>query len=175
MHLLPMFGRSRQRLRRSLGEKGYRISFSVISLIGLVLIVWGFARAPFEPVYAPFPWARPLAIVVLPFAFILLAAANMPTHIRSALRHPMLIGVLLWAIVHLLNNGDLRSILLFGSFAAWAAVDMVSEIRRGRTLIGNKPPRWSMDLAAAAGGLVVSGLLARFHDTLFGVPVLPLS
>jgi uncharacterized membrane protein len=173
--MLPMFGRSRLRIRRTLGEKGYRIAFSIISLIGLVLIVWGFARAPFEPVYAPFPWAQPLALAVLPVAFILLAAANMPTHLRSTLKHPMLIGVLLWAIVHLLNNGDLRSILLFGAFGLWAAADMVSEIRRGRTLLDDKPPRWSMDLAAAAGGLVVFGLVARFHGTLFGVPALPLS
>ena len=173
--MLPMFGRSRLRVSRTLGEKGYRIAFSIISLIGLVLIVWGFARAPFEAVYTPFSWARPLAVAVLPVAFILLAAAHMPTHLRSTLKHPMLIGVLLWAILHLLNNGDLRSILLFGSFAVWAAADMLSEIRRGRTLTGDEPPRWSMDLAAVAGGLVVFGLVLLFHGTLFGVPALPLS
>lgn len=175
IHLLPMFSRSRERFKARLGDKRYRGLFSVISLIGFVLIIWGFARAPLVPVYPPFPWVRPLAFTVLPLAFILLAAAHMPGHIRNVLKHPMMIGVLLWAIVHLLSNGDLRSIVLFGSFAVWSVADIVSEIQRGRTLIGNKPPRWAMDAAATAGGLVVFYLIARFHGTLFGVPVFSVS
>ena len=172
IHLVPMSPPLRRNLVSQFGENGYKALFSVVSLAGLVLIVWGFARAPYEVVYAPLPWARPLTHAVMPFVFILLAAANMPGHIRRTLKHPMLIAVLAWAIVHLLNNGDVRSILLFGSFAIYAITDLLSEIIRGKTLIGEKPARWTMDLAAVVGGLVVFGLVFRFHGALFGVPVM---
>ncbi|MFE8069939.1 NnrU family protein [Marinobacteraceae bacterium S3BR75-40.1] len=172
VHSVPMVGGLRSALLTRLGENGYKGLFSVVSLVGLVLIVWGFARAPFEPVYDPVGFGRPVAHAVMPFVFILLAAANMPGHIRRVLRHPMLIGVLLWAIVHLLNNGDMRSLWLFGAFGVYAVIDMFSEISRGKTLIGQKPAKGTMDLAAVVGGLVVFYLVARFHDVLFGVPVM---
>lgn len=172
IHAIPMFPGLREALVGRMGENGYKGAFSIGSLAGLVLIVWGFGRAPFEPVYNPVDGARVLAHAVMPFVFILLAAANMPGHIRKTLKHPMLIGVLLWAVVHLMNNGDLRSILLFGSFAVYAIVDWISEVKRHKTLIGEKPAKWQMDLAAVVGGLVVFALFARFHGALFGVSLM---
>jgi len=171
MHLVPTVPALRAGLVARLGENGYKLAFSLASLAGLVLIVVGWQRAPYEPVYAPPAWGRHLAMVLVPVALVLLAAANMPGHIRYRLKHPMLIGVLLWAFAHLAANGDLRSIVLFGAFAAYALVDMLSEIARGKTLVGPKPPRAAMDAAALAGGLAVAALLAYFHGALFGVPL----
>ena len=108
----------------------------------------------------------------VPAALVLLAAAKMPTHMRAVLRHPMLLGVLLWATAHLLSNGDLRSVVLFGSFAGYAVLDLVSVVARGKQPSTDKAPRLAMDGAAVVAGLVAAGLLTVFHGTLFGVPVI---
>ena len=173
IHLVPSAPRLRAHLVTRMGENPYKGVFSLVSLAGVVLLAWGFSKAPFEPVYAPPTWGRHAAMLAVPVALILFAAANMPTHLRVAIRHPMMLGLALWAAAHLLANGDLRSIVLFGSFAGYAVVATVSAIARGKTLIGAKPPRWAMDAAAVVGGLVVAGVLMRFHAWLFGMPVLP--
>lgn len=170
-HLVPTLPPLRSQLLGALGEKGYKAAFSVASLAGLVVIVLGWQRAPYVPVFNPVPGARTAALAIMPFAFVLLAAANMPGHIRRVLKHPMLIGVGLWALVHLLANGDLRSIILFGAFLAYAVLDLASEVARGKTLIGGKPASWKKDVMAVVGGFVLYGLVAHFHPWLFGVSV----
>ena len=172
VHLLPSAQRLRAPLVARLGRNPYKGVFSIVSLAGLVLVVWGFSAAPFEPVYTPPSWGRHAAMLAVPIALVLFAAANMPTHIRAGLKHPMMLGLALWAFAHLLANGDLRSIVLFGSFAAFAVVATLGAVVRGKTLIGEKPPRWAMDAAAVVAGVVVAGLLMRFHASLSGMPVL---
>lgn len=103
---------------------------------------------------------------------ILFAAANMPTHIRAFVRHPMLAGLFLWAIAHLAANGDLRSILLFGTLGAYSLVATASVIMRGKQPSQDKAPRWAMDVMAIVSGAVVAGLLAIFHGALFGIPLM---
>ena len=172
VHLVPSIPPLRAGLVARLGAMPYRGVFSLASLVGLVLVVWGFSRAPFEPVYAPPSWGRHAAIIAVPIALVLFAAANMPTHIRAVLRHPMLLGLLLWALTHLLANGDLRSIVLFGSLAGFAVLDLVSVVMRGKQPTPDKAPRLAMDAAAAVGGLLAAGLLTYFHAALFGMPVI---
>ena len=172
VHLIPTVVPMRDALLARLGPGAYRGVFSLVALAGLVLVVWGFARAPFEPLYTPPSWGRSLAVFAVPVSLVLLAAANMPTHIRAVLRHPMLLGVLLWAIAHLLSNGDLRSVVLFGGFAGYAVVDLVSVVARGKRPSTDKPPRLAMDGVAIVAGLVVAGLFTYFHATLFGVPAI---
>ena len=135
-------------------------------------MAWGFARAPFEPLYAAPGWGHQVSMFAVPAALVLLAAAKMPTHMRAVLRHPMLLGVLLWSTAHLLSNGDLRSVVLFGSFAVFAVLDLVSVVARGKQPSTDKAPRLAMDGAAVVAGLVAAGLLTVFHGTLFGVPVI---
>ena len=171
VHLIPSVVPLRAALIARLGPGPYRGLFSLVAAAGLVLIVWGFARAPFEPLYAAPAWGRQVAMFAVPVALVLFAAANMPTHIRAVLRHPMLLGLLLWAIAHLLSNGDLRSVVLFGGFAGFAALDLVSAMARDQRLSTDKAPRLAMDAAAIVSGLAAAGLLAVFHATLFGVPV----
>ena len=137
------------------------------------MMVWGYSAAPFEPVYSPPGWGRHAAMGLVPVALVLFAAANMPTHIRAVVRHPMLLGLLLWALAHLAANGDLRSVALFGTFGGFA---VVAAVRRGgareAASADDKPPRLALDAAAIVSGTIVAGLLAYFHAALFGMPVI---
>ena len=172
LHLIPSVPPLRTALIASLGEKKYRAIFAAASFVGLALIIWGFSRAEFQPVYQPLVWGRSLAFGLVPIAVILFAAANMPTHIRAFVHHPMLAGLFLWALAHLTANGDLRSIALFGTLGVFSVVATASAVLRGKQPSHDKAPRWAMDVAAIVSGVVVAGLLAKFHGTLFGMPLM---
>ena len=172
IHLIPSAPRLRAALMERLGANPYRGLFSAVVLLSLAAVVWGFSRSPIEEVYAPPAWGHQASMILVPIALVLFAAANMATRIRALLRHPMLLGLLLWAFAHLLANGELRSVVLFGGFALFAVVEIVSAVARGKGPPKQPQPRIAMDIAAVVGGLVVAGLLAGFHDTLFGPPVM---
>ncbi len=172
LHLIPSVVPLRSALIATLGENKYRAIFSIISFVGIGLIVWGFSSAQFQPVYQPFAWGRPAALILVPVAIILFAAANMPTHIRAVVRHPMLAGLFLWALVHLFANGDLRSILLFGTLGIYAVVATISAVVRAKEPSEAKAPRWAMDAVAVVAGVIVAGLIAKFHGALFGMPLM---
>jgi uncharacterized membrane protein len=104
-------------------------------------------------------------------SFILFAAANMPGHLRQILKHPMLIGLLIWSTVHLLANGDLRGTVLFGSFFAYAIVDLASAIRRHA--VKTSGPVARTDVIAVVAGIVVALIFMTLHRVLFGVRVVP--
>lgn len=172
IHLLPALTGVRARLLGALGEKRYKGLFSLVSALGLALIVLGYARAPSAPrLFDPYPAAVRIAPLAMAISFVLLAAANMKTHLRHTLRHPMLIGVGIWAAVHLLANGETRATLLFGAFLAYVAVDLGSAIQRKAT----KPfvPALRQDAMAAAAGVVLALLVMEFHRPLFGVLAVP--
>ena len=168
IHLLPIASALRADIAARMGDNGYRGAFSLISAIGLVLIVIGYRMAPNDVrLFAPVPAARAIAPVLVPLAFVLFAAANMRTHIRAALKHPMLIGLLLWSGVHLCANGDLAETVLFGSFFAYSIVDLLSALKRHTV----KPftPAWKHDAIAIASGLLLAWLTVHFHGAIFGV------
>ena len=172
IHLIPKAPRLRAALVDQLGAKPYRGVFSAVVLLSLVAVVWGFSSSPFEEVYSPPAWGHQVSMILVPIALVLFAAANMPTRIRALVRHPMLLGLLLWSFAHFLANGDVRSVVLFGGFALFAVVEIVSAVARGKGPPKEPVPRLTMDIAAIIGGLAVAAILAFFHDTLFGVPVL---
>ncbi len=172
LHLIPSVPPLRTSLIENLGEKKYRAIFAAVAFASLALIIWGFSRADFEPVYQPLTWGRSLAFGLVPVALILFAAANMPTHIRAIVRHPMLAGLFLWAVAHLAANGDLRSILLFGTLGAYSVIATVSIVLRSNQSSQAKAPMWTMDAVAIVSGVVVAGLLAKFHGVLFGMPLI---
>ncbi|MEZ5661873.1 MAG: NnrU family protein, partial [Burkholderiaceae bacterium] len=149
--------------------------YTVISIIGLVLIVWGYGQARQSPVeiWLPPPALRHLTSLFTLLAFILLAAAHGPgNHIRSSLRHPMTIGVLLWALGHLLANGMLADITLFGSFLLWAL--LVLRAARRRKLPPPAAPKMAGNLSAVVGGALVWAVFAIWlHGPLIGVAVTP--
>ncbi|MDE0055831.1 MAG: NnrU family protein [Gammaproteobacteria bacterium] len=172
VHLIPSAPRLRVALVERLGEKPYRGVFSAVALLALATVVWGYSRSPLEGVYVPQAWGHQVSMVLVPIALVLFAAANMPTRIRALVRHPMLLGLLLWAFAHLLANGELRSVVLFGGFALFAVVEIVSAVARGKVPPTEPVPRITMDIAAVVVGLIVAGLLAGLHGVLFGVPVM---
>jgi uncharacterized membrane protein len=117
------------------GPAAWKVGYSAISLVGFVLVVWGYGVARETPVavYATPLWTRHLAALLTLPAFVLLAAAKGPANgIRAAVGHPMVLGVKLWAFAHLLANGTLADVALFGSFLAWSIADYAAARRRDR-------------------------------------------
>jgi uncharacterized membrane protein len=172
IHLVPALPPLRDRLYGALGEKKYKGLFSAISALGLVLIVAGYARAPAAPrLFDPFPAAQAIAPAAMLASFVLLAAANMKTHLRRVLGHPMLIGIGIWAGVHLLANGEVRASLLFGAFLAYAAIDLVSAV--SRHAVKSFTPLARQDAMAVGGGVVLALIVMGIHRLLFGVKAVP--
>jgi uncharacterized membrane protein len=155
-----------------MGEGAWKGIHSVISAIGLVLIVWGYGLARDNPVplWDPPVWTRHLAATLMIFVFPLLLAAYLPGRIKTATKHPMLAAVKIWAFAHLIANGTLADVLLFGSFLAWAVVDRISAKRHPRPAAQGAPPRPINDVIAVAGGLVLYVLFVLWlHAWLIGV------
>ncbi len=176
IHLVPSSVDLRNGLVARFGEVGYKAIFSVLSLIGLVLIVLGFAKLQLHPGKNPqlwFPplWTRHVAVALMLPAMIALVAAYIPSHIHTALKHPMLVAIKIWALAHLLANGDLASLVLFGSFLAFAVYDRISVKRRGAPgPLGSKTGPWINDVIVLVlgSGLYVA-ILLWLHQWLIGV------
>jgi len=172
IHLVPTAIGARGALVGRWGEQRYKGTFSLVSLAGFVLIIVGYAYGDRGPqLFAPQPWARTVAPFAMVVSFILLAAANMRAHLRRTLQHPMLIGVIIWASVHLLANGDARGTLLFGAFLVWALIDLASAIRRHA--VKSFVPEGRHDVIAVVAGTAVGLVVMTVHRLLFGVPVVP--
>lgn len=164
------------------GEKPYKIGYSVLTALGFVIMVYGYHvyRADgMIPVWDPPLWTRHLAVLLNLFAFISLAAMGpRPSHIQAAVKHPMLLGIKIWSTAHLIANGDLGSILLFGSFLAWAVAARISLKRRtdepARKLPKPAPAGWRRDIIAVVAGCLVWFVFGRFlHPILIGVAAWP--
>jgi uncharacterized membrane protein len=161
----------RERMLVRLGEKGWKGLYSLISLLGFVLIVYGFALARHAPLvlYSPPQWLRRVAFLLMLPVFPLLTAAYLPGRIKTAAKHPMLAAVKFWALAHLLANGLLSDVLLFGGFLAWAVFDRISLKRRVQTLRTAPPGRFN-DLIAVVLGLALYGIFILWaHRWLFAV------
>jgi uncharacterized membrane protein len=147
----------------------------------VVLIAIGFGRyraAGYIPVWEPPVWTRHLALLLVWPAFVMFVAPYFPGRIKRTLKHPMLAGVKLWALAHLLANGDLGSILLFGSILAWAVMARISAKRRDEVRDHGGPVTFPAGpkndlIAVAIGTAVWLAFLLRLHAWLIGVPVLP--
>jgi uncharacterized membrane protein len=171
-HLAPVLPPLRLALVSRAGDRGYRLAFSLASAAGLLMIVLGYAYADRGPqLFAPLAAARALAPYVMVLVFILLASSHTPSHLRATVKHPMLLGILLWSAVHLGANGDLRGTVLFGAFFAYAVVDLASVVQRGA--VASFEPRVRADLVSVIAGIVAALLVMTFHRVLFGVPVVP--
>jgi len=172
IHLLPCSARVRAQLVAGLGEGIYKGAFSVLAAGGLAMIVFGMGRAAFVPIWTPPPWGRHLAWLLVALGFISLVAAYLPSNLRRYTAHPMLWGVVLWAVGHLLANGDLASVILFGGFLLYALGAIACAHRRGaRPSDCRYRPIW--DLVAAAVGLAAYVAVLSLHPWLFGVAAVP--
>lgn len=179
LHLVPAAPGLRVSLRDRMGAGAYMIAFSVVSLLALVLIVRGYGdahglgRGNIELWTLP-PFLRHITLALMLPAFILLAAAYIPSRIRTAVQHPMLAAIKIWALAHLLVRGDLASVLLFGSFLAFGVVDRISVKKRGAMgPLGAAKGGLNGDFAAVAvGTLAYAAMVFWGHGALIGVKLL---
>jgi uncharacterized membrane protein len=162
-----------------IGERPWKGLYSIVAGIGLALVIVGYGMARREPVvlYTPPAALRHLALVVMLPVFPLLFAAYLPGRISRVAKHPMLLATKLWATAHLLANGTLADVLLFGGFLAWAIADRIAVKRRtpdAARAVPGAPPGPMNDAIAAVGGLAVYALTVFWlHRVAFGVSPLP--
>ena len=156
------------------GEGPYKGMYSLVSAIGLGLLIWGYGLARQEPVvlWQPIGWTRHLAALLMLISFVMLAAAYVPGNgIKSSLKHPMVLGVKVWALAHLLANNTLADVLLFGSFLVWAVVDFRSSRQRdrkaGTVYAPGSLPRTAITVVIGVLGWAVFSFWA--HALLIGV------
>ncbi|MFC3853284.1 NnrU family protein [Salinispirillum marinum] len=157
-----------------LGEGPWKGLYTVISLVGFVLIIWGYGLARQNMVWL---WVPPVALahiaaLLMLFSFIFLVAAFVPgTHIKARLGHPMVLGVKVWALAHVLSNGTLADVILFGSFLVWSVAIYAKARRRDRANgVTYKAISAQRDAIAVVIGLVAWGVFALFlHGWLIGV------
>lgn len=162
----------RDSMAARLGELRWKRLYSIASLAAFVVLVHGCSLAQKNPVvlYVPTGWMRQLSLLVMLPAFPLLLSAYFPGRIKAAVKHPMLAATQTWAFAHLLANGTLGDVLLFGGFLVWAVVDRVSVGRRPARSVPGAPPRGYNDVIAIVAGLLVYGVFAYWaHARLFGV------
>ena len=175
VHLFPsVFPAARQSLISRLGNLAYQGVFALCILAGLILIILGWRNSVPTQIYtAPVVLREPGMLLVV-VGFILMAAANFPTtRIKRLIRHPQLSGVLLWAIAHLLMNGDSRSLLVFLVIGLWALVSMLTINHRDGAWIRPDPPAgWTPEIIIVAAGIAVAALAVYFHEYLAGVPLI---
>ncbi len=181
LHLVPANRELRDGLVARFGEGPYKIGFSILSLIAFVVIIMGFAKMQ-DPHYLgsknpilwyPPVWSRHLAMLLMLPAFIALVSAYVPSRIGAVLKHPMLVAVKIWALAHLLANGDAAGLVLFSSFLAYAVYDRISLKRRGN--VGKSAAGVSVinDAIVVGIGLTLFILMLFYgHPLLIGKPVI---
>lgn len=164
----------RDRMVQRLGAGGWKAVFSIASIAGFLLIVSGYAQARLEPVvlYVPPVGLRHLTALLMVPVFPLLLAAYLPGRIQATVKHPMLAATKLWAFSHLLANGMLADLLLFGGLLAWAVFDRISVGKRPAAAPARGPaPGLRNDVIAVVAGLVLYVVFVKWaHLHLFGVP-----
>ena len=176
VHVLTSLRETRARLIERLGPGPYKALYSLIAAVGFVLIVIGFGRyraTGWIDIWHPPAWTRVVAAVLIWPAFISVTAAYIRGDIARTLKHPMLVGIKLWAFAHLIANGDLGSIILFGSVLAWAVYDRISLKHRSDA---GAPPipyggRQNDIIAVVVGTIIYLAFGLVFHPLWIGVPV----
>lgn len=171
VHVVPHFAGARQRLIDRVGLWPYKAMFALVSLAGVALMVFGYARSEIIALWEPPPWSSIAALAIMPIAFVLVLAAYAPNNIRRFMRHPMLTGVLLWAVTHLFTNGDEASVIVFSSIACYSVFAMWSANRRGAAL-SSRVVSFGYDAAVLAVGLLAFAIVLYAHEAWFGVAVI---
>ena len=176
IHLVPANVELKNGLIARFGPAGYKAIFGVFSLVGLALIVLGFYKLQLHPgknpiLWDPPTWSRHLALALMLPAMIALVATYIPSHIHVMLKHPMLVAIKIWALAHLLANGDLAALVLFGSFLAFAVYDRISVKKRGDLgPLGKGSGPWINDVIVVVIGVALYALIVLYlHELVIGV------
>lgn len=168
----------RDRMAKRLGVRAWQAAYSILALAGFYLLISGYgaARPVAAVLYAPPPWLHYVAAVLMLPVFTLALASVLPGRIRARAGHPLLLAAMLWAVAHLLTNGSVADVLLFGSFLAWAVVVRRSLARRPARRLFALPTGMANDVIAVAGGLALyAAFILGLHARWIGVPVLGVS
>ena len=170
VHFVPSLASPlKQNLTRRLGEKGYKLIFAALILLSLALIVFGWRSIEPAMLYM-LPYSlRHIFMLLILIAFILMGASNYPTRIKRFVRHPQLTGVAVWALAHLLLNGDSRSLVLFGWLGIWAILEIILINHREGVWVKQDPPAWTRELRGLAISVVVFVVFAVAHPYFTGV------
>ena len=164
----------RDRVAARLGIMTWQGLYALVAMAGLLLIIWGYGLARQDPVvlYLPPVWLPQGATLLQIFVFPLLLATYLPGRIQTATKHPMLVATKLWALAHLLANGTLADVLLFGSFLVWAVADRISLKRRTPPPVSTLPPSPMNDgLVIVLGLALYVAFVFWGHGWLIGVPL----
>ena len=165
---------TRNAMAARMGEWPFKGLYSLVAIAGLVLIVYGYGQARLHPtiLYTTPEWTRHLAMLVMLPAFPALLATYLPGRISQTLGHPMLVAVKFWALAHLLVNGTLADVLLFGGFLAWAVADRISMKRRPQRDIPRAPRTAFNDVIVVVGGLgIYLAFVFWLHSAWIGVSI----
>ncbi len=176
IHAVPTNLELKNGLVARFGTGGYKVFFGVMSTIGLALIVLGFHKLQLHPGKNPILWDPPvfmrhIALSLMLLSMIALVATYVPSHIHVWLKHPMLVAIKIWALAHLLANGDLASLILFGSFLAFAVYDRISVKRRGDLgPLGKGSGPWLNDVIVVVLGVALyAAIVLYLHEFVIGV------
>jgi len=167
----------RNRAAERLGTRTWQLVYSVAALLGFYLLVTGYgaARVSAAVLYVSPPWLRSVTALLMLPAFVLALASVLPGRIRARARHPLLLATLLWAVAHLLTNGSVADLLLFGTFLLWAVAVLLSLERRPARRKITLAASMANDAIAVVGGLALYAVFILWlHARWFGVPVLTL-
>ncbi len=175
LHLIPIYGKGlRGRVAGKIGDKTYKGLFALASLGSIILIVRGWkATSPIQWYEAPL-WAFHVTPLIMLFAFLLFFASGAPTNIKRFIRHPQLTGVFLWGFGHLLANGEDRSVILFGGFAAWSVIAIIGTNRRDGEWQKPKKQPLVKDIITVFIGLGLYAAVILGHEYVIGVSPLPI-
>lgn len=173
VHFIPSLAQPlKQSMIGKMGENGYKGVFTLLMFAALALIIIGW-RSIEQPAYLyhlPM-WSRHLGMLLVLVAFFLFASSGQATRINRIVRHPQLTGLTIWAVAHLMMNGDSRSLVLFGGLGLWAILEMVFINRREGDWVKTEPGSWGKELKVAVIGVVVFVAIVFAHPWLAGVAI----
>lgn len=170
LHFVPSLGRGlRTSLIGAVGETPYKIGFAVGIVASVLLMVVGWRATVPVDLYVPPAWGAPVAVVLVLVAFLLFGFARAKTNVKRVIRHPQLTGMVVWAVAHLLANGDNRSVMLFGVLGLWALVEMPLINRREGAWVRPEPVAGTAVIRPMVIGVVIFAVVLVAHPFLFGV------
>lgn len=174
IHFIPSLAQGmRASLIQRLGETPYKVVFALGIVLSIVLMVVGWRSTIPVGIYSPPPWGAPVGSLLVLVAFVLFGVAHGKTNVKRFLRHPQLTGLVLWAIGHLLANGDSRSLVLFGVLGLWAIVEIMLINRREGAWARPDPMPVTGEIRPVVTGLVIFAVFLFAHPYLFGVSPIP--